>query len=85
MPNLNGMISMDNQTYTPSNESGRYFLWDAGEGPTGTFKAYALEESTTDVASEMTAMIQTQRSYSSNAKVIQTASEILQETTSMIR
>ena len=78
MPNLNGMISMDNQTYTPSNESGRYFLWDAGEGHTGTFKAYALE-STTDVASEMTAMIQTQRSYSSNAKVIQTASEILKK------
>ena len=85
MPNMNGMISLDDQTYTPSIESGKYFLWNAGEGPTGSITSYALEESSTDVASELTSMIQTQRSYSSNAKVIQTASEILQETTNMIR
>jgi flagellar hook protein FlgE len=47
--------------------------------------AYAREESATDVAGELTAMIQTQRAYSSNAKVIQTVDEMLQETTNIKR
>ena len=62
-----------------------FFLWDAGKGPTGEIKDYALEESTVDVASEMIDMIQTQRAYSSNAKVIQTLDEMMQETTNIKR
>lgn len=85
MPNPNGMIALDQQTYLPSPDSGTYFLWDAGDGPTGDIVAYAREESTTDVAGELTAMIQTQRAYSSNAKVIQTVDEMLQETTNIKR
>lgn len=85
LPNPNGMVSLDRQTYMPSPESGSYFLWDAGEGPTGDIVAYAREESSTDVATELTAMIQTQRAYSSNAKVIQTVDEMLQETTNIKR
>ena len=85
LPNPNGMIALDQQTYIPSSESGNYFLWDAGEGPTGEIVAFAREESTTDVATELTAMIQTQRAYSSNAKVIQTVDEMLQETTNIKR
>lgn len=85
LPNPNGMVSLDRQTYMPSPESGTYFLWDAGEGPTGDIVSYAREESSTDVATELTAMIQTQRAYSSNAKVIQTVDEMLQETTNIKR
>ncbi|MDU9003152.1 flagellar hook protein FlgE [Sedimentitalea todarodis] len=85
MPNPNGMISLDQQTYMPSPDSGSYFMWDAGDGPTGEIVAYAREESTTDVASELTSMIRTQRAYSSNAKVIQTVDEMLQETTNIKR
>ena len=47
--------------------------------------AFAREESTTDVAGELTDMIETQRAYSSNAKVIQTVDEMLQETTNIKR
>ena len=72
LPNPNGLIAMDNQTYRTSNESGTFFLWDAADGPTGDIVGYALEESATDVAGELTQLIQTQRAYSSNAKVIQT-------------
>lgn len=72
LPNPNGMVAMDHQTYLPSPESGSYFLWNAGDGPTGDIVAYAREESATDVAGELTDMIQTQRAYSTNAKVIQT-------------
>jgi len=85
MPNPNGMISLDQQTYMPSPESGTYFLWNAGDGPTGDVVAFAREESTTDVAGELTDMIQTQRAYSSSAKVIQTVDEMLQETTNIKR
>ncbi|MFU8883111.1 MAG: flagellar hook protein FlgE [Rhodobacterales bacterium] len=85
MPNPNGMVALDNQTYLPSPESGTYFLWDAGDGPTGDIVSYAREESATDVAGELTDMIQTQRAYSSNAKVIQTVDEMLQETTNIKR
>ncbi len=70
--NLNGLTAGDNQTYTMSPDSGPMFLWDAGDGPTGDMVGYAREESATDVAAELTQLIQTQRAYSSNAKIIQT-------------
>ena len=85
MPNPNGLIAMDNQTYSPSPESGSFFLWDAGDGPTGEILSFSREESATDVAEELTNLIQTQRAYSSNAKVIQTVDEMLQETTNIKR
>ena len=85
LPNPNGMIALDQQTYQPSVDSGTLFLWDASDGPTGDIVSFSLEESTTDVAEELTNMIQTQRAYSSNAKVIQTVDEMLQETTNIKR
>jgi flagellar hook protein FlgE len=85
VPNMNGLTALDNQTYRVSNSSGSFFLWDAGDGPTDQIVSYALEESATDVAGELTQLIQTQRAYSSNAKVIQTVDEMLQETTNIKR
>lgn len=85
VPNLNDLVTMSNQTYAISPDSGSFYLWDAGEGPTGAVAGYAREGSTTDVAAELTALIQTQRAYSSNAKVIQTVDEMLQETTNIKR
>lgn len=85
VPNVNGLTALDNQTYAVSPESGSFFLWNAGDGPTGEIVGYARESSTTDVAAELTALIQTQRAYSSNAKVIQTVDEMLQETTNIKR
>ena len=85
MSNPNGLIAMDDQTYQVSSNSGDFYLWDAGAGPTGSIVGFAREESSVDVAGELTAMIQTQRAYSSNAKVIQTVDEMLQETTNIKR
>lgn len=85
LPNPNGLVSHDNQLYSTTSESGTFFLWDAGDGPTGDVVSFALEESATDVAGELTQLIQTQRAYSSNAKVIQTVDEMLQETTNIKR
>ncbi len=85
LPNPNGMVALDRQTYRPSLDSGSFFLWDAGDGPTGDLISFSRQGSATDVARELTDMIQTQRSYSSNARVIQTVDEMLQETTNIIR
>ncbi|GKY86667.1 flagellar hook protein FlgE [Sinisalibacter aestuarii] len=85
VPNPNGLISHSNQTYQVSPQSGSFFLWDAGDGPTGEVLGFTREGSTTDVAGELTNLIQTQRAYSSNAKVIQTVDEMLQETTNIKR
>ncbi|WP_375229562.1 flagellar hook protein FlgE [Roseobacter sp. S98] len=85
VPNPNGLQAFDSQTYLPSRQSGSFFLWDAGDGPTGDIVSFAREESTTDVAGELTDMIKTQRAYSSSAKVIQTVDEMLQETTNIKR
>lgn len=85
VPNPNGLETMDHQTYGVTPGSGPFFLWDAGDGPTGDIVAFAREESATDVAGELTQLIQTQRAYSSNAKVIQTVDEMLQETTNIKR
>ena len=85
VPNENGMVTQDHQSYTVTPESGPFYLWDAGDGPTGDIVSFAREESATDVAGELTQLIQTQRAYSSNAKVIQTVDEMLQETTNIKR
>ncbi|MES0826693.1 flagellar hook protein FlgE [Ruegeria sp. SCP11] len=85
VPNPNGLTALDSQTYAPSRDSGTFFLWNAGEGPTGDLVSFAREESTTDIATELTSLIQTQRAYSSSATVIQTVDEMLQETTNLKR
>lgn len=85
VPNVNGLNSHDDQTYSVSKDSGNFLLWRPGDGPVGEVMGFALEESATDVARELTDLIQTQRAYSSNAKIIQTVDEMLQETTNMKR
>lgn len=85
VPNADGLAAMDNQTWAITRDSGSFYLWDAGTGPVGDVLSFALEESTTDLAAELTSLITTQRAYSSNAKVIQTVDEMLQETTNIKR
>lgn len=83
--NPNGLQPVEGQAYKPSRDSGSFFLWDAGTGPTGDIAGYSREASTTDIAQELTHLITTQRAYSSNAKIIQTVDEMLQETTNIKR
>lgn len=85
VPNFNGLKANSAQTFSLSPDSGGFFLWDAGDGPAGDIQGYAREASTTDIAAELTNMIQTQRAFSSNAKIIQTVDEMMQETTNIKR
>ncbi len=85
VPNIDGLTARENQTFSVSQASGDFYFWDAGSGPVGSTIGFSLTESTTDIAAELTDLIQTQRAYSSNAKIIQTVDEMLQETTNLIR
>ncbi|SFI11873.1 flagellar hook protein FlgE [Albimonas pacifica] len=85
VPNPDGLAVKDGQTFTVTPQSGAFYLWDSGSGPAGILTGYALEGSTTDIAAELTSLIETQRAYSSNAKVVQTVDEMLQETTNIKR
>jgi flagellar hook protein FlgE len=85
VPNMNGLRPTDSGAYTVSRESGPVYFWDAGTGPSGSIMGFAQEQSATDIARELTDLIQTQRAYSSNAKIVQTVDEMLQETTNLKR
>ncbi|MEO1329932.1 MAG: flagellar hook-basal body complex protein [Pseudomonadota bacterium] len=85
VPNPNGLNAVDNQAFEVSPASGPIYLWDAGTGPVGEMLGFALEQSATDIAKELTTLIETQRAYSSNATVVRTVDEMLQETTNLKR
>jgi len=85
VPNFKGLNAAGNQSFEISPDSGDVYFWDAGDGPAGSIIGFSLAQSTTDIAGELTDLIQTQRAYSSNAKIIQTVDEMLQETTDIIR
>lgn len=83
--NPDGLNPEDGNVYTISRESGAMRLWGAGTGPVGDVAGGSLEGSNVDLAEELTQLIQTQRAYSSNAKIVQTADEMLNETTQLKR
>ncbi|SHI66384.1 flagellar hook protein FlgE [Palleronia salina] len=76
-PNL--MRSVDGNAYSPTIQSGALRLAEAGT-TAGTIEGGALESSNVDIAQELTDLIQTQRAYSSNAKIVTTSDEMLDET-----
>jgi flagellar hook protein FlgE len=63
--------------FAPSVDSGDLQVGFAGEGGLGTLVSSALEQSTVDLASELTAMIESERNYTANSKVFQTGSELM--------
>jgi flagellar hook protein FlgE len=83
--NPNGLTARDGTAFEQSRDSGSLYLWDAGVGPAGRTSGESLERSNVDIAEELTSMIETQRAYSTNAKVVQTSDEMLEELTRLKR
>jgi flagellar hook protein FlgE len=83
--NPNGLLTKDGNAYALSNKSGAFSLSDAGVSGKGEVLSNTLEMSNVDLALELTDLIQAQRSYSSSAKIITTADEMLDETTRLKR
>lgn len=83
--NADGLSAVDGNAYQISMESGDLRLWDAGSGPAGQIAGGAIEGSNVDIAQELTQLMETQRAYSTNARVVTTSDEMLDETTRLKR
>lgn len=64
----------------PTTASGEAELGDAGIDGRGTLRQGYLEESSVDVVAEITNLIEAQRSYEMNSKVISAVDEMLAAT-----
>ncbi|WP_027234479.1 flagellar hook protein FlgE [Leisingera caerulea] len=78
------MDAVTGNAYTLTLGSGDAVMNVAGSGA-GTVESGATEASNVDIAQEMTDLIQVQRAYSSNAKIITTSDEMLQEVNNLKR
>lgn len=77
VPSPDNMTLLSGNTFVPSVDSGDLLIGDATNGGAGTIVSGALELSTVDLASELTTMIEAQRSYTANSRVFQTGSELM--------
>ena len=71
------MTTVSGNVFNAGLESGTVLVGFGGESGLGKLISGALENSTVDLAGELTTMIESQRSYTANSKVFQTGSEIL--------
>ncbi|MEC9346295.1 MAG: flagellar hook protein FlgE [Pseudomonadota bacterium] len=78
-PNPNGLGAQSGNAFIANGSSGNFTLNEAGTGAAGFVTPSAVETSTVDLAQEFTDMIQTQRAFSANGRIITTADEMLDE------
>lgn len=83
--NPDGLVAQDGNTYTLGAETGTLTLGAGKKGAAGTVIGSALEQSNVDIATELVSLIETQRAYSSNATLVRTADEMVEETTRLKR
>ena len=73
------LTPLSGNVYEASQTSGDMIIGKAGTGPFGQIDSSSLEQSTVDIATQLTNMITAQRGYEANSKVIQTASTLLSD------
>ncbi|QEO16883.1 flagellar hook-basal body complex protein [Acetobacter vaccinii] len=81
--NVNGLNAVDGQAYTATASSGTAQTGVVGANGTGTLSVGYVESSTTDLTSDLSALIVAQEAYSANTKVVTTADQLLQTTIAM--
>jgi flagellar hook protein FlgE len=80
-----GLVENRGNAYTRSGETGEFQAMQPGTSSAGSIIARALEGANVDVAQELTDLIKIQRAYSTNAKVVTTVDEMMEETTRLKR
>lgn len=83
--NPNGLQEVQGNAYALTNETGSFIALQADTGATGAISSYSLEASNVDIAEEMTELIKAQRAFSTNAKIITTVDQMMDETTQLKR
>ncbi|MDE2361493.1 MAG: flagellar hook protein FlgE [Hyphomicrobiales bacterium] len=74
-PSIDNLTPETGNIYDVSVASGNVIVGAPNSGALGSIMSSTLENSTVDIASELTAMIETQRSYTANSKAFQIASD----------
>ena len=83
-PAKGGLKRAGSGLYTTTAATGEVQMGVAGTGGRGAVYGYSLEKSNVDLESQFVEMIQTQRSYQANARVVNTASDTLQELINLV-
>ena len=79
--NEKGLEAVGSNLYRETEASGAPNVGDAGEDGRGAFRQGYLENSSVDAVAEITGLIEAQRGYELNAKVITAADQMLAATT----
>ena len=77
VPSPDSLTSLTGNVYQTNLASGNMTVGTATTGTLGDIESDSLENSTVDLATELTTMISAQRSYEANSKVIQASSDLL--------
>ncbi len=85
VPNPNALEKIGDSYYQIRNNTGFCRAFVPGEGTTGSLITAGLEMSSTNLATEISNMIITQRGFQANSKMITVSDEMLQELISMKR
>ncbi len=78
-PSYLGLKRTGHNLFQATTDSGDPAIGAPGTGPRGSLIAFALEQSNVDLEDEFVDMIQSQRTYQANARVITTTDGTLQE------
>jgi flagellar hook protein FlgE len=83
--NPSALQRMGNSLFQPSNNSGLANVGTAQSGGRGAINTGTLEASNVRLADQFTDMIQTERAYEANSKIISVADEMLQDLVNLKR
>lgn len=85
VPAPDNLKKLPGTAYSASIDSGDVMVGLANSAGFGEIQSGALEESNVDMATELTIMIESQRSYTANSKVFQTGSELMEVLVNLAR
>ncbi len=77
VPSPDNLLVMSGNVFSTSADSGDVQIGFAGTGSFGSLSSGALEQSTADIAQDLTDMIEAQRNYTANSKVFQTGADLM--------
>lgn len=77
VPSTDSLKPVSGTAFTVTIDSGDVLVGNPQDNGNGSIISGALEESNVDLSTELTLMIQSQRSYTANSRVFQTGSELM--------
>jgi len=82
--NPSSMQQVDGNNYAPTSLTASPVIGMPSTGARGSISGGALETSTVDIATEFTNLLQFERGYQANSKVISTEDQVIQQTIGLI-